>query len=71
MDRIERSSFDRWGFILLASREVTLLLRHEPSGEVISVPAHRPLKVGTLSSILKDVQELTGLGRDELLKQIQ
>lgn len=33
----------------------------------ITVPAHDPIKIGTLNSILRDVAAHTGLTRDELL----
>lgn len=36
----------------------------------ITIPAHDPLKVGTLSAILRSVGEHHGLGRDELLKEL-
>lgn len=36
----------------------------------ITVPAHDPLKVGTLSAILRDVAEHFDLTRDELLSQL-
>lgn len=36
----------------------------------ITVPAHNPLKVGTLNAILRDVAEHFDLTRDELLSQI-
>ncbi|MBE9052186.1 type II toxin-antitoxin system HicA family toxin [Nostocales cyanobacterium LEGE 11386] len=36
----------------------------------ITVPAHNPLKVGTLSAILRDVADHFGLNRDELLSQL-
>ena len=47
------------------------MLKHESSGEVISVPAHRPLKTGTLNRLLRDVAELTGLPRDEVIEQLR
>ncbi|MEO1560798.1 MAG: type II toxin-antitoxin system HicA family toxin [Cyanobacteria bacterium J06632_19] len=36
----------------------------------ITVPAHNPLKVGTLNAILRDVAEHFDLTRDELLNQL-
>ncbi len=33
----------------------------------ITIPEHKPLKIGTLSSILKDVAEHFKMTRDELL----
>jgi predicted RNA binding protein YcfA (HicA-like mRNA interferase family) len=36
----------------------------------ITVPAHNPLKIGTLNAILRNISEHFGLSRDEILKQI-
>jgi len=36
----------------------------------ITVPDHRPLKVGTLSSILSDVAQHHGMERDQLIAQL-
>lgn len=37
----------------------------------ITIPLHRPLKIGTLNSILVDVAAHLRLTRDELLRQLQ
>lgn len=36
----------------------------------ITIPAHDPLKVGTLNAILREIAEHFGLTRDELLEQL-
>jgi len=36
----------------------------------ITIPAHDPLKIGTLNSILKDVAAHATLSRDELLEKL-
>jgi predicted RNA binding protein YcfA (HicA-like mRNA interferase family) len=36
----------------------------------LTTPRHKPLKIGTLNSILKDVAEQTGLSRRELLHRL-
>lgn len=36
----------------------------------VTVPAHDPIKVGTLNAILRDVAEHTGLTREELLIEL-
>lgn len=36
----------------------------------VTVPAHDPLRVGTLSAILRDVGSHAGLDRDELLRRL-
>ena len=39
-----------------------------PSQHHITIPAHDPLKIGTLNAILRDVGSHAGLERDELLR---
>ncbi len=36
----------------------------------ITIPRHRPLKVGTLNAILRDVAQHFDLSRDELLNSL-
>ncbi len=36
----------------------------------ITIPAHNPLKVGTLAAILNDIESHHKLTRDELLKRL-
>ena len=36
----------------------------------ITIPAHNPLKIGTLAAILSDVESHHKLTRDELLKRL-
>ena len=36
----------------------------------ITIPAHNPIKVGTLSAILRDIADHFGLSRDELLEEL-
>jgi predicted RNA binding protein YcfA (HicA-like mRNA interferase family) len=45
-----------------------IVLQHLPTGETISVPAHRPLKIGTLQGIVKAVCAITGLSRHDVVK---
>ena len=48
-----------------------LRLTTQKNGEHhITIPNHSPIKVGTLSAILKDVAEHFDLTRDELLQQM-
>lgn len=37
----------------------------------ITIPRHEPLKVGTLSSILKDVAEHLGVNKEELIRKMR
>jgi len=36
----------------------------------ITIPRHKPLRIGTLNSILKDVAQHLGLERDALVKSL-
>jgi len=37
----------------------------------ITIPMHKPLKVGTLNSILKDVAEHLGISKEELIREMR
>ncbi len=36
----------------------------------ITIPAHDPIKIGTLNAILRDVADHAGLSREELLEEL-
>ena len=36
----------------------------------VTIPAHKPLKIGTLIGILNDVAESLGISRDELVEEL-
>jgi predicted RNA binding protein YcfA (HicA-like mRNA interferase family) len=42
----------------------------QPSQHHVTIPAHDPLKVGTLSGILNDVSRHLKMTRDELLQKL-
>ena len=44
------------------------LTRMGPPEHNVTVPDHTPLKIGTLSWILKDVAEHNGLEKDDLIR---
>jgi predicted RNA binding protein YcfA (HicA-like mRNA interferase family) len=46
------------------------LTADNPSQHHVTIPAHDPLKVGTLSGILADVAAHLKLDRDELLQRL-
>lgn len=47
------------------------LTRSSPEGEHhITIPSHKPLRVGTLNSILNDVAEHLDVSKAEVLRQI-
>ena len=65
------SRLGKAGFEKLRQSGSHIVLKHVATGETISVPAHRPLKAGTLRALLRDVQELSGLTLEEVLKKIK
>ena len=46
------------------------LTTDHPSKHHVTIPAHDPLKVGTLSGILGDVSDHLKIGRDDLLQKL-
>ncbi|MFW6159058.1 MAG: hypothetical protein ACOC8E_06860 [Planctomycetota bacterium] len=46
------------------------LKTEQHGGHSVTIPAHKTLKVGTLSSILHDVGRHAGLSRDELRQRL-
>ena len=58
------------GFTRVRQSGSHVMLRHDKSGEVVSIPAHRPLKVGTLNGLLATVSEIVGLSRQELFDRL-
>jgi len=46
------------------------LTRSDGGEHHVTIPDHDPLKVGTLSAILRDVAAHLGLTRDELLEEL-
>ena len=46
------------------------LFSEAPNPHALTVPAHSPLKVGTLAAILSDVATQRGLTRDALMRQL-
>ncbi len=61
----------RFDYILDRQTGSHIRLTTQLNGEHhITIPAHNPLKVGTLNAILRDVAEHFDLTRDELLSQL-
>ena len=48
----------------------TRLTVDSPSQHHITIPAHDPLKIGTLGAILAEVAAHLGIERDELLRRL-
>jgi len=60
-----------WGYRVV--RQVGSHIRletDEPSVHAITIPAHKPLKVGTLNSILRAIAEHQQTTREEILKSM-
>jgi predicted RNA binding protein YcfA (HicA-like mRNA interferase family) len=46
------------------------LTRTGPETQHLTIPAHRPLRVGTLAAILAEVAEHLGITREDLLERL-
>jgi predicted RNA binding protein YcfA (HicA-like mRNA interferase family) len=46
------------------------LSKREGAGHHVTIPRHRPLKVGTLNSILRDVADHLKMDRDTLIREL-
>ena len=46
------------------------LTTHENGIHHVTIPAHNPLKTGTLSSIITDIAKHFGITKDELLNRL-
>jgi predicted RNA binding protein YcfA (HicA-like mRNA interferase family) len=61
----------RVGYAVTRQKSSHIRLTTSRNGEHhVTVPAHDPLKVGTLAGILHDVAQHLGLDRDALLDQM-
>jgi predicted RNA binding protein YcfA (HicA-like mRNA interferase family) len=46
------------------------LTREAPEQHHVTIPAHDPLKLGTLAAILSDVAQNLGVDRDDLVRRL-
>lgn len=61
----------RFGYVVDRQTGSHIRLTTEENGEHhLTVPAHDPIKIGTLNAILRDVASHVGLSREELLKEL-
>ncbi|WP_373514372.1 type II toxin-antitoxin system HicA family toxin [Persicitalea sp.] len=61
----------RFGYIISHQTGSHIIVRTQQNGEhTLSVPNHKPLRVGTLSSILNDVAEHFGLSKAEITQRV-
>lgn len=59
----------RWEYAEERQLGSHIILRTEtPSGQTLPIPAHKPLKIGTLAAIVRMVAEHKGVSRDEILR---
>jgi predicted RNA binding protein YcfA (HicA-like mRNA interferase family) len=65
-------ALSRWGYEVTRQTGSHLRLTRRRGDEThhVTIPAHKPLKVGTLSSILRTVSRHLGMDRDELLREL-
>lgn len=69
-DRLIRA-LSRLGYEVVRQTGSHMRIRTERNGEhKVTIPAHNPLKVGTLSAILSDIATHHHMNRDELLEFI-
>lgn len=59
------------GYVIVRQTGSHIRLTTQRNGEHhITIPAHDPIKVGTLNSILRDVAAHAGLTREELVTEL-
>lgn len=64
-------ALNRLGFTRVRQSGSHVMLRHDASGEVLSIPSHRPLKVGTLNNLLSTVAMLLDISKQQLLDKLR
>ncbi|MFN8011087.1 MAG: type II toxin-antitoxin system HicA family toxin [Holophagaceae bacterium] len=64
-------ALERLGYVLSRQRGSHLRLAHPGPPEAhVTIPAHRPIKIGTLNHILEDVASHLHITRHELLARL-
>ena len=60
-----------WGYCVVHQQGSHIVLEtEEPSHQRIAVPSHKPLRIGTLSAILRTVATHKNVERQEILDSI-
>jgi len=68
-NRLARHLCHRWGYVVVHQVGSHIVLETgDPAHQRIVVPAHRALRIGTLSAILRMVAEHNGVSRGDLLQ---
>jgi predicted RNA binding protein YcfA (HicA-like mRNA interferase family) len=49
---------------------IRLVSKHAKEEHNVTIPAHNPLKIGTLNNILKEVSDYIGITKEELIKNL-
>jgi len=63
------SGLKRLGYAVVRQTGAHIRLKRKTNGEQpVTVPNHRQLKIGTLDSILEDVEQHVGVNREELMR---
>ena len=60
-------ALERLGYVSIRQTGSHIRLQCRDPAHAITIPNHRPIKIGTLSAILNDLVENHGVKRDELL----
>lgn len=61
----------RFGYVVVRQTGSHVRMTTTRGGENhVTVPQHRPLKIGVLAEILDDVAQHAGITRDELLRKL-
>ena len=60
----------RLGYVTARQTGSHIRLQCSDPAHAITIPNHRPIKIGTLSAILNDLIENHGIKRDELLAML-
>ncbi len=62
------SAFERVGYSLIRQRGSHMRMHHPgPPRHLITVPGHRPMRVGTLHALITEVAQMRGLSVDEII----
>jgi predicted RNA binding protein YcfA (HicA-like mRNA interferase family) len=60
-----------WEFVQTRQNGSHILLRTErPSGMTVSVPAHKPMRPGTLRQLIVDIAEHKSVALEEILRKL-
>lgn len=61
----------RWGYVKVHQVGSHIILQTEsPKHHRLSVPDHKPLRIGTLNAILREVAAAKGVSREEILATV-